>query len=143
VTQYRVWGCRCTVWGPTVRGQHPDLAPDHAGATAHRVGPRVRAAAQALHDGIGIPVRTVPTVLRLLTGVQLSQGTLTQDALRRAAGVVGTVYAQLRAAIPAAPVVHPEETGWRVGGEPAVLMAFETEAATVYRVRPRHRHEAV
>lgn len=143
VTQYRVWVCRCTVCGHKVRGQHPDLAPDQAGATAHRVGPRVMAAAQALHDGLGIPVRKVPTVLRLLTGVQLTQGTLTPDALRRAAGVVGTVYAQLRAAIPEAPVVHTDDTGWRVGGEPAFLMAFETEAATVSQVRPRHRHEEV
>jgi transposase len=143
VTQYRVWVCRCAVCGHQVRGRHPDLAPDQAGATAHRVGPRVMAAAHALHYGIGIPVRKVPTVLRLLTGVQLTQGTLTQDALRRAAGVVGTVYTQLRAAIPEAPVVHTDDTGWRVGGEPAYLMAFETEAATFYQVRPRHRHEEV
>ena len=39
VTQYRVWVCRCTVCGPQVRGQHPDLAPDQSGATAHRLGP--------------------------------------------------------------------------------------------------------
>lgn len=138
ITQYRVWVCRWTVCGHQVRGRHPDLTPDQAGATAHRVGPRVMAATHALHDGIGIPVRKVPTILRLLTGVQLTQGTLTQDALRRAAGVVGTVYTQLRAAIPEAPVVHTDDTGWRGGGEPAFLMAFETEAATVYQVRPRH-----
>jgi hypothetical protein len=75
--------------------------------------------------------------------VRLTQGALTQDALRRAAGVVGTAYAQLRAAIAAAPVVHTDDTGWRVGGEPAFLMAFESEAATVYQVRPRHRHQEV
>ena len=100
VTPYRVGVCRCTVCGHQVRGRHPDVAPDQAGATAPRVGPRVMAAAHALHDGLGIPVRKVPTVLRLLTGVQLTQGVLTQEALRRAAGVVGTVYAQLRAASP-------------------------------------------
>ena len=60
VTQYRVWVCLGTVCGYRVRGRHPDLAPDHAGATAHRVGPRVMAAAHALHYGIGIPVRKVP-----------------------------------------------------------------------------------
>jgi hypothetical protein len=89
VSQYRVWVCRCTGCGHTVRGQHPDLAPDQAGATAHRVGARVLAAAHALHDGVGIPVRKVPTVLRLLSGVPVTQGALTQDALRRAAGTVG------------------------------------------------------
>jgi hypothetical protein len=75
--------------------------------------------------------------------VRLTQGALTQDALRRAAGVVGIAYARLRAAIAAAPVIHSDDTGWRVGGEPAFLMAFESEAATVYQVRSRHRHQEV
>jgi hypothetical protein len=101
------------------------------------------AAAHALHDGVGIPVRKVPTVLRLLSGVQLTQGALTQDALRRAAGTVGMASAPLRAAVPAAPVVHTDDTGWRVGGEPAHLMAFETDAVTVYQIRARHRHDEV
>src|SRR5207249_4818566 len=41
VTQYRIAVCRCTVCGKRVRGQHPDVAPDQDGATAHRVGGRV------------------------------------------------------------------------------------------------------
>jgi transposase len=143
VTQFRVWVCRCTVCGHQVRGHHPDLAPDQYGATAHRLGPRVMAAAHVWHDGVGIPVRKVPAVVAALTGVRLTQGALTQEARRRAAGPVGTVYEQLRAAVPEAPVVHTDDTGWRVGGKPAHWMAFETAAATVYQVRPRHRHEEV
>jgi transposase len=140
VTQYRVWVCRCTVCGRQVRGQHPDLAPDQYGATAHRLGARVRAAAHTLHDGVGIPVRKVPAVLKALSGVQLTQGALTQDALRRVQGPLGTAYEGWRAAVPQAPVVHTDDTGGRVGGEPASLLAFETKAATVSHIRPRHRH---
>ncbi len=143
VTQYRVWVCRYTVCGKQVRGQHPDLAPDQYGATAHRLGERVMAAAQAWHYGVGIPVRKVPAVLHALAGVQTPQGALTQDALRRAEETVGTAYEQLRVVVPQAPVVHTDDTGWRIGGEPAFLMAFETDMTTVYQVRPRHRHEAV
>jgi transposase len=143
VTQYRVWVCRCTVCGSQVRGQHPDLASDQYGATAHRLGPRVRAAAHTLHYGVGIPVRKVPAVLHALTGVQLTQGALTQDALQHAEGPLGAAYECLRAAVPEAPVVHTDDTGWRVGGEPAYLMAFETDGVTVYQIRPRHRHEEV
>ena len=29
---------------------------------------------------------------------------------------------------------HTDDTGWRVGGEGAFLMAFETDEATVYQV---------
>ena len=39
--------------------------------------------------------------------------------------------------------MHTDDTGWRVGGEPAYLLVFETDGATVYQIRPRHRHEAV
>jgi len=143
VRQYRVWVCRCTVCGRRVRGQHPDLAPDQYGATAHRLGARVRAAAHLLHYGVGIPVRKVPAVLHTLTGVRLTQSALTQDALQRAKGSIGTTYECLRAAVPEAPVVHTDDTGWRVGGEPAYLMVFETAGATVYQIRPRHRHDEV
>jgi transposase len=103
----------------------------------------VRAAAQAWPDGVGIPVRNVPAVLRLLSGVPLTQGALTQDALRRAAGTVGGAYAQWRAAVPIAPVVHPDDTGGRGGAAPAHRMACETDTGTVDHRRPRHRHDAV
>ena len=143
VTQYRVAVCRCLICGKQVRGQHPDVAPDQYGATAHRVGARAMAAAHGLHSGIGIPVRKVPRVLEALTGVTLTQGAITQDAMRRAAHSVGEVYEDLRTTVPEAPGVHTDDTSWRVGGKPASLMAFETEAAMVYQVRSQHRHEEV
>lgn len=101
------------------------------------------AAAHMLHYGVGIPVRRVPSVLRALTGVELSQSAITQDALRRARGAVGDAYRALWESVRESAVVHTDDTGWRVGGESAFLMAFETEDATVYQVRPRHRNEEV
>ena len=143
VTAYRVQVCRCRSCGQRVRGPHPEVATGQQGATAHRLGGRAMAAAHALHYGVGIPVRKVPLVLQALTGLKVTQGALTQDALRRARGAVGVAYAALRAAVPASPVVHTDDTGWRVGGYSAQLMAFETDVATVYQVRPRHRNEEV
>ena len=143
VTLSRVAVCRCTVCGQQVRGPHPDVAPDQHGATAHRVGERAMAAAPGLHDGIGSPVRKVPLVLEALHGLPLTQGAITQAALRRATGEGGTAYERLRGAVPQSPVVHTDDTGWRVGGEPAYLMAFETAEVTVYQSRSPHRHEEV
>lgn len=143
VTQYRVSVCRCIVCGQQVRGQHPAVAPDQYGATAHRVGDRVMAAAHGLHYGGGLPVRKVPVVLEALTGVTVTQGAITQDAMRRAQDVVGDVYEQLRAAVPEQPVVPTDDTGWRIGGAPAYLMVFETDKATVYQIRSHQRHEEV
>jgi transposase len=143
VQPYRVWVYRCPTCDTTVRAPHPDLAPDQYGATAHRMGPRVMAAAHATHYGLGVPVRKVPAVLRLFTGVSLTQSALTQDALRRSSGPIGRVYQALRDRVPEAEVVYTDDTGWRVGGDPAQLMIFVTDTATVFQVRARHRNEEV
>jgi hypothetical protein len=97
------------------------------------------ATAHALHYQFGIPVRKVPGVLETLAGLKLTQGAITQDALRRARGQVGIAYQQLRRAV----AVYTDDTGWQVDGQNAHLMAFDTDEVTVYQVRPRHRHQEV
>ena len=101
------------------------------------------AAAHATHYGLGVPVRKVPAVLRLYAGVRLTQSAITQDASRRVSGPIGSMYQALRDGIPKADVVYTDDTGWRVGGERAHLMIFETDTATVFQVRARHRNEEV
>ncbi len=143
VQGYRVQICRCQSCGRRVRGRHRDIAPDQYGASAHRVGKRVMAIAHPLHYGLGLTQRKVPAVLRTLSGVKVSQSAITQDALRRARGEVGDAYRRLRGSVRSSSFVHTDDTGWRVGGESAFLMVFETDEATVYQVRPRHRNEEV
>jgi transposase len=143
VRGYRVPVCRCRQCGKSVRGTAPGLAPDQAGATAHRLGPGVKAAAHVLHYGVGVPVRKVPPVLKELTGISVTQSALTQDALRQTQGKIAAHYQQLRASMSTAPVVHTDDTGWRVSGQTAFLMGFDSDQATVYQIRPRHRHEEV
>jgi transposase len=140
---YRVHVYRCGSCGQTVRARHPDLAVDQYGATAHRVGPRVMATAHVLHYGLGVPVRKVPAILQVLTGVDLTESAIVQDAQRRRAQGVGQEYDELREQIAGAAVVHTDDTGWRIGGVPAFLMTFETDTATVYQIRPQHRNEEV
>src|SRR5271165_7077209 len=143
VKSYAVEVRRCERCGQRVRGQHPDVAPDQYGATAHRVGPRVKAAAHAVHYGMGVPVRKLPAILREFTGIEVTQSALTQDALKKSEGVVGNVYQELRAGVATAPVVYTDDTGWRIHGTTAHLMAFDTDQATVFQIRRRHRNEEV
>ena len=143
VIKYRVAVCHCRNCGRKVRGTAPGLAADQYGATAHRVGAAVMAAAHALHYSVGVPQRKVPGVLRELTGVTITQSALAQDALRRAKAEVGLAYRELREGIREAPFVHTDDTGWRVGGRPAFLMGFDTDRATVYQIRWQHRNEEV
>jgi transposase len=140
---FRVDVHRCTGCGATVRGRHPDLAADQRGATAHRLGPRLWAAAHHLHYGLGVPVRKLPAVLEILCGVRVTQGAITRDALKQAAGAVGVRYQASCDSVRDAPYVHTDDTGWREGGSPAWLMVFATDTATVYQVRPRHRNQEV
>lgn len=101
------------------------------------------AAAHFLHYGLGVPVRKLPKLLETLTGVRLSQGAVTLDALRKAAAAIGSTYQNLCDSIRDAPFVHTDDTGWREGGSPRWLMVFATDAATVYQIRERHRNQEV
>ena len=143
VKSYAVEVRRCEGCGQRVRGQHPDVAPDQYGATAHRVGPRVKAAAHVVHYGMGVPVRKLPAILREFTGIEVTQSALTQDALKKSEGVVGDAYQELRAGVATAPAVYTDDTGWRIHGQPAHLMTFDTDQATVFQIRDRHRNEEV
>src|SRR6266704_2726119 len=134
---------RCEACGQRVRGQHPDVAPGQYGATAHRVGPRVKAAAHAVHYGMGVPVRKLPAILREFTGVEVTQSALTQDALKKSTGVIGNAYQELRAGVAQAPVTYTDDTGWSIHGQSAHLMVFDTDQATVFQIRNQHRNEEV
>ena len=139
-------GCRCVgvvAAADVYEDGIPMLVQTSTGQSAHRMGRRgdgcgACAALRSGHTGARVPV-----VLRALTGVELSQSAITQDALRRARGAVGDAYQRLRESVRESAVVHTDDTGWRVDGEGAFLMAFETEDATVYQVRGRHRNEEV
>lgn len=132
--------------GKRVRARHDAVAPDQTGATAHRLGPRARAAAHLLHYGLGLTVRKVPAVLEALTGLKITQGAITRDALRQMRGPVGAAYQRLREGVPESYYVHTDDTGWRIGGDNAHLMAFETtgpDPKVVFQIRERHRNEEV
>jgi transposase len=143
VRLFRVAAHRCTGCGAAARGRHPELAADQRGATAHRLGPRLLAAAHHVHYRLGVPVRKLPELFRALTGTTLTQGAITLDALRKAAGAIGAKYAELCDSIRDSAWCHTDDTGWREGGSPRWLMAFVTDTATVYQVRRRHRNEEV
>ncbi len=141
---FKVGYCRCKTCGKRVRGEHPEVAPNQTGATAHRVGPRAMVLAHLLHYGFGLTVRKVPGVLRMLCGLKVTQSAITQDALRRShRGGVGQAYRALRLAIRGSPAINTDDTGWKIGGAQAWLMGFETEEVRVYQIRRRHRNEEV
>src|ERR1700691_5169060 len=89
VRRYAVETRPCGQCGKSVRGQHPDIAEGQGGATAHRGGPRIKALRNVQHFAHGVPVRKTPAILEELTGVRLTQGAITQDAMKQVDGMVG------------------------------------------------------
>ena len=134
----RCMGCGATSPRPAsrrrrqpARGDRPSPGPAAAGGESPPLWPG-RAGPQAA-DGLRTPGRREAH----------AGGAVTRDALKKAAGAIGAAYQGLCDSIREAPYVHTDDTGWRQGGSPAWLMVFETDRATVYQVRPRHRNEEV
>ena len=50
----------------------------------------------------------------------MTQSALTQDALKKSEGVIGTAYRELRAGVATAPAVYTDDTGWRIHGQKAI-----------------------
>jgi hypothetical protein len=133
-----------------IRSDHPDCPLDQRGATAHRLGPRIKLAAYGMHYGLGVPVCKTPKVIKDLTGIEVTQSALTQDALRRAEGPgPDAAYQAIRDTISTSPVAQTDDTGFAIGKEPAQLMVFATPdtlegpGKTLFQVRRQHRNEEV
>ena len=146
ITHFRVQVCKCKNCRRTVRGRHPDVAPDQHGATAHRLGDRAMALAHWMHYDLQVTQRKVATIMHELAGVRVTQGALAQDAKRRAQQLDDDYQAE-RDTIRQSDVAHTDDTGWRVAGRKAQLMAFATDTedkpTTVYQIREHHRNEEV
>jgi transposase len=143
VTQFRVPVCRCRRCGATVRGKHPDVAPDQYGATAHRYGDRMMAVGHVLHYGMGIPQQKVPEIVEMFTGVRPTQSALSQDAMRRVEAELEVDYKVLRDSMKEQAVGHTDATGWRVDGNAAQMIVYATSDATVYDIREHYRNDEI
>jgi transposase len=143
VTKFRVPVCRCRRCGATVRGKHPDLAPDQYGATAHRYGDRMMAVGHLLHYGMGVPQRKVPAIVEMFTGVRPTQSTFNQDATRRSEADLKPDYKALRDSMKDQAVGHTDATGWRVDGEAAQMMVYANGDATVYDIQEHYRNDEI
>ena len=91
---------------------------------------------------MGVPLPEVAGLLRTRLGVQVTTGGLVR-LLHRTARDTTTIYRELCRQVRNAPVVPPDETGWRIGAEPSWLWTFVTPETTVYAICPgRGFHDA-
>jgi len=127
-------GC-CRRCHGRVQGRHPLQTSDALGAAASQLGADVQAALVDLNKNAGLSHGKISQVLRNLFGIRLSKSGVAHVILR-AGRRCHKVYQGLCQALPRSAWVVPDETGWRVGGQPAWLHGLVTPQATAYVIDP-------
>lgn len=142
VTRFRIHLGRCSDCGRAVRGRHPKQTSEALGAAASQLGPQAVALAAHLNKGLGLSFDKCTVLYETAFGIKVSRSGLCQ-ALDRLAKAAEPTYQGLIESVQQAPVLSPDETGWKVGGELAWLWAFATPQLTVYSIQDgRGFHEA-
>ena len=112
------------------------------GAAAAQIGPDAQAAVVTLNKTFGLSHIKVSAVFGTLFGITLTRGASAQIVLR-AAERLEPADAEICQEIKAAPVLTPDETGWRVAGQSAWLHAWVAPRAICYAVEPRRKADAL
>ena len=145
----------CRDCGHRVRSRHRLQSSDAVGAAGVQIGPQPVALA-ILNKQLGLSFGKVEMLLRQQYGVAVSRSGLVRAVARAGHGLrqqSGELLRLVRAVARAgrrakpthddllkqlggSPVVTPDETGWRVGGDPAWLWVGATPKTTVHLIRP-------
>ena len=126
---------RCSQCRQRVQGRHRLQTSDALGAAAVQLGPGLASLVVELHTEMGVPLAKVAGLLRTRFGLEVTAGGLVH-LLHRTARDAAPVYRELCRQVRNAPVVTPDETGWRVSVEPHWLWTFVTPETTVYAICP-------
>ena len=115
VTRFDIAVGHCGACGRRVQSRHPLQTSEAVGAAAVQLGPRATTQAASLHDEMGRSFGRTAEVMRAATGIHITRGGIVQAVARMGRRGQET-YVSLCDQIAQAPVVTPDETGWRVGG---------------------------
>ena len=135
VTEYQMAVRRCPACGQRTRAELP------AGAPRRPFGARLTAVVALLSGRYRLSRREVRQLLQDLWAVRVSLGAVVRQEQAQSAALAPVVE-EARAAVPQAPVVNMDETGWRQEKQRAWLWTVVTGALTVFRI-DRSRSGAV
>jgi len=133
--QFNVHIGRCKRCGRRVQGRHGLQTSDALGAASAQIGPQAVALAAFLNKQLGLSFGKIMTMMRDRFGLRITRGGLVQ-AIDRAARRAEPSYTVLCETVRGSPMVAPDETGWKVGGELWWLHGFATPDTTVYSIAP-------
>src|SRR5262245_19532556 len=133
--QFNVHIGECRQCHRRVQGRHPLQTSDALGAAAAQLGPDAQAAVVELNKQGGLSHGKVTGCLKSLFGIPLSRGGSVHTVLR-AASRCEPIYEGIRQSVGESEWVVPDETGWRVGGNPGWLHTLVGPKATAYVIDP-------
>ncbi len=125
---------RCACCGKLVQGDHPYKTSSARGAAAHHIGPSALALTTMLHYEQGVPFERIVALLNSLGLANVSKATLVR-AMERIGDRAKATFHKLLDKILEQEVVHIDETGWSINGEPCYLWVLTGGGYTAYFVR--------
>lgn len=135
----RGWCRRCR---KHVRSTHPRQVSKAGGAAAVALGPKALALATELKHQQGVPYRDVASLFGRYFQLPVTHGALAQSSVRIADKATPD-YLELANAVRTSPVVHTDDTGWRIARLSAWLWVFATDEATLYVIDHRRSADVV
>jgi transposase-like protein len=141
-TEFRVDVGRCVNCGRTVRSRHAEEISEATGAAGVQFGPRLIALAATLNKECGVSYERIARLYGAMFGLQVHRSSLNR-AVMRLAEIVDPLAEKIGRRVRDAPMLSPDETGWKVGGERAWLHVAATREDSYYMIaRGRGTREA-
>lgn len=133
-TEFEIHYGHCTRCGRRVQGRAAEQTSDATGAVGGvQIGPHTIALAAHMNKVCGVSYERIAEILAQVFGLTLERSTLTRALLRLGRKAAPT-YTNLIERVRGSPVVSPDETGWRIGGDRAWLWTAATPDTTVYQI---------
>ncbi len=135
-TEFEIHHGRCIRCKRLVQGRAGGQISDATGAVGGvQIGPNTIAMTAHLNKACGMSYERIAEVLAQMFGLRVNRSTLARSLLRLGRKAAPT-YTNLIERIRGSPVVSPDETGWRIGGDKAWLWTVATPDTTVYQIEP-------
>jgi transposase len=133
-TEFEIHYGRCTRCHREVQGRAARQISDARGAVGGvQIGPNTIAMTAHLNKACGMSYERIAEVFAQMFGLWVSRSTLARSLLRLGRKAAPT-YTNLIERVRGSPVVSPDETGWRIGGDKAWLWTVATPDTTVYQI---------
>ena len=133
-TEFEIHYGRCTSCHRRVQGREARQISDATGAVGGvQIGPNTIAITAHLNKTCGMSYERITEVFSQTFGLKVSRSALARSLMRLGTKATPT-YTNLIERVRGSPVVSPDETGWRIGGDKAWLWTVATPDTTVYQI---------